>query len=337
MSLAHQTDDPPTALVNGLVACPAAELPPGGRGVFIRARDGAKLRVATWPAAFARASVIIMPGRTEFIEKFGEVIGELLRRGLAVGVIDWRSQGLSQRMTADPLRGHISDFKIHVEDFAEMAAGPFSGLPKPWIFLAHSMGANIAFLILKRIPGMAAAAAFTAPLFGILTGAIPMPLARLIAASTLVGLGTRYVPGGTTLTLLEETFAQQVVTHDERRYARAHAIVEVEPRLALAAPTIAFAKAVMAACDEIASPGAPEGLDLPILLALAGEELVIDNARTRQIAPRLPHARLVEFTGARHEILMEKDAVRGKFWAEFDVFVASAVPTLGRPASGGAV
>lgn len=322
MSLAEATN---ATLSNGLVVCPAAELPPGGRGVFARARDGASLRVALWPREAPRGSVIISPGRTEFIEKYGEVVGELLARGFAVGVVDWRGQGLSQRMTGDPLRGYIDNFGTYVADFAELAAGPFAALPKPWIFLAHSMGGNIAALILQRLPGLFTAAALTAPMFGVLTGTTPMPIARLIAASAHLGLGTRYVPSGTSKSLIEETFEENAVTHDARRYARAKAITEAEPRLALASPTIGWVKAALAACNEIAAPGGLDRVQIPLLLVLAAEELLIDNARTRSIAPRLRSARLIEIAGARHEILMEKDAVRAQFWNEFDAFAAKAL------------
>ena len=40
-------------------------------------------------------------------------------------------------------------------------------------------------------------------------------------------------------------------------------------------------------------------------------------------AKRLPHARYVEFEDAEHEILMERDDIRARFWREFDAFVAA--------------
>ncbi|MFO1187253.1 MAG: alpha/beta hydrolase [Alphaproteobacteria bacterium] len=307
---------------SGLVDIPAAELPPGGQAQFVRAGDGARLRVAVWRPASAGASVLLMPGRTEFIEKYGEVIGELMERGFAVGVMDWRGQGLSARLLSDPLRGHIDDFDTHVGDFAAMAAGPFASLPKPWIILAHSMGANIATNILLAMPDVARAAVFIAPMYAILTGKFPAGVARLIANGTLIGLKGRYVPGGTPTTILEETFAENIVTHDERRHARSRLIAEAEPRLALASPTIGFVRAAFAACDRISAPGRPEGLALPIFAAVAGEERLIDNAAARAVLARMPQAEVLEFAGARHEILMETDTIRNKFWSAFDTFLA---------------
>lgn len=308
----------------GLVDVPAAELPPGGEAHFVRAKDGALLRVAVWRPAGAGASVLLMPGRTEFIEKYGEVIGELLARGFAVGAVDWRGQGLSARSLPDPLRGHIDDFNTHVSDFAAMAAGPFAALPKPWIILAHSMGANIATNILLAKPGVAAAAALIAPMYAFLTGKYPKGVARFISNGALVGLAARYVPGGTATSVLTETFAENIVTHDERRHRRSRLIAEAEPRLALASPTIGFVRAAYAACDRIAAPGRAESLELPILAALAGEERLIDNTAAKAILARMPRAEVLEFPGSRHEILMETDAIRTRFWTAFDAFLPKA-------------
>ncbi len=314
-------------LANGLVPCPAAEIPPGGKGLVVRAPDGVCLRAGIWPheSPSPRGSVIILPGRTEFIEKYGEVIGELLARGFAVGVLDWRGQGLSQRVLGDARRGHIDTFDTYLTDFAQVAAGPLAQLPKPWIALAHSMGANIATLLLERDAGRFTAAALCSPMYGILTGTLPMPVARMIAASAGLGLASRYVPNGTGKSIVEETFDENLVTNDERRYGRSTAIAAMEPRIAIGSPTLGWVRAALAACDELALPGAIERIRIPVLLALAGQELLIDNTQARALAPRFPKGRLFEIAESRHEILMERDGVREKFWREFDGFTKEAL------------
>ena len=311
-------------LVNGLVPCTAAELPSGGTGAFFTAKDGARLRYAIWTQAnAAKGSVFILPGRTEFIEKYGELIGELLARGFNVAAIDWRGQGLSARLLSDPLRGHIADFRVYVEDFAALAAGPFASMPKPWTLLAHSMGGGIGMQILQLHPEFAQAAIFSAPLLNILTARIPKPVARLIGLGAKLGFAGSYVPSGRGKTILEEDFSENVVTHDERRYERPKSVALAEPRLALAAPTIGWAQAVFEGADRIFAPGALEVVKIPLLLLIAAEEALIDNDATRAASKRLPNARLVEIPGSRHEILMELDPVREIFWSEFDGFMTS--------------
>ncbi len=77
-----------------LVATPDNPIPPGAILSAARAIDGAPLRAARWvPPTARRGTVTILPGRAEFIEKYFEVVGELLARGFAVATIDWRGQG----------------------------------------------------------------------------------------------------------------------------------------------------------------------------------------------------------------------------------------------------
>ena len=86
--------------------------PPKGGGVrLVEASDGGKGRIAVWPARGGdtpsaakgrkkekpRGTVLLLHGRTEFIEKYYPVIEKLLQRGFAVATLDWRGQGLSER------------------------------------------------------------------------------------------------------------------------------------------------------------------------------------------------------------------------------------------------
>ena len=46
------------------------------------------------------------------------------------------------------------------------------------------------------------------------------------------------------------------------------------------------------------------------------------RAAAREFAARLPHGRYEELPDAEHEILMESDSIRARFWDAFDGFVA---------------
>ena len=51
-----------------------ADAPPGGEAWWVPTTDGARVRVAAWPAAAggpARGTVLLFPGRTEYVEKYG--------------------------------------------------------------------------------------------------------------------------------------------------------------------------------------------------------------------------------------------------------------------------
>jgi lysophospholipase len=61
---------------------------------------------------------------------------------------------------------------------------------------------------------------------------------------------------------------------------------------------------------------------IPVTIAFAGDEKLVDNNGLRMVASRLPAARLVEIPGAFHEILQETDEVRAIFWKEFEALAA---------------
>src|SRR5690349_23013410 len=122
------------------VRVPGNDVPIGAEEHWLEGRGGVKVRVLTAPPTHgpARGSVIVAPGRTEFIEKYFEVIRELQARGFAVFCIDWRGQGLSGRETPNPLKGHFSTLDDPVNDLATALKLLSAKLPRPHICLAHS-------------------------------------------------------------------------------------------------------------------------------------------------------------------------------------------------------
>ena len=64
-----------------------------------------------------------------------------------------------------------------------------------------------------------------------------------------------------------------------------------------------------------------EEITTPLLVFGAGRDRVVRTEAIREFVTHLPHARYVEIEDAEHEILMEKDSIRARFWVEFDAFV----------------
>ena len=122
---------------------------PAGEPFDFRGADNACLRAGLFPAPAARGTVVLMAGRSEFIEKYFEVIGELQQRGFNVATMDWRGQGLSDRLLPVREKGHIADFRSFRADLMrfseEVAMQRFAG---PYVLLTHSMGGAPALQIL---------------------------------------------------------------------------------------------------------------------------------------------------------------------------------------------
>lgn len=305
--------------------CPAANAltPAGGRVVSLTASDGERLRAAFWPARVEnpRGTVSILPGRAEFIEKYGEVVDELLARGFAVAALDLRGQGGSRRELADPLKGHVDDFSLYVLDIAALEAGLLGPLaPRPWFGLAHSMAACACLLAAREDALPFERLIASAPLiqiYSLETARLP----RLLAASLdALGLGGAYIPGGTGESALLKPFTGNRLTSDPTRYARNADIARGCPGLALGDPTIGWVAACFRAVDLLARPETPRRVRVPTLALLAGDDHVVSSRAAENFLSSMKVGRALTLPGARHEILMETDAIRAQFWAAFDAF-----------------
>lgn len=309
-----------------LVSIPGAPVPPGGTAEWIRGAGAVRLRAALFPAlGAARGTVVLSGGRTEPIEKYYEVIGELRERGFAVLAHDWRGQGLSQRLLPDRLKGHAHGFKDFVADYEALLRHYGNCLPKPWIALGHSMGGCLTLLALANGAGPFAAAVLSAPMLGLQTGGRPKKMSQMLA--WLMGrirpdeyiLGDPGDPHG-------ETFETNIVTHDPRRYARNRALYDAEPGFRLNAGTWGWLDFAFSASRWLKTAEGPTQIDYPVLVVAAGDEKLVDNGDQQQIVARIPHGRWTVIPGAYHELLQETDEVRAAFWREFDTVADAAAP-----------
>jgi lysophospholipase len=305
-----------------LLCVPQAPVPRGGAAEWVEGADGVRLRAAVFPAVRARGSVVVSPGRTEPIEKYYEVVEDLRGRSFSVLVHDWRGHGLSQCLSPDPLRGHGAAAAVYLEDFRRLLAAFEARLPRPWLALGHSMGGGLTALALAEGEGRFSGALLSAPMLGL---RLPLPSPGLVdgLARLMVGAGRSgaYVAGAGDP--LGGRFETNVLTHDRTRWARTHALLTAHPELQLGNVTwgwLAFALELSARMRRL-----PAGaLALPLAVALAEAERLVDNAAARAFAAKVEGARLVEVPGAFHELLMETDERRAVVWAAFDAVAERA-------------
>ena len=66
-----------------------AEGPQDSRAYWVRAKDGIRIRVAHFPSTGDRGTVLLFPGRTEYVEKYGRTAAELAEAGYHTIAIDW--------------------------------------------------------------------------------------------------------------------------------------------------------------------------------------------------------------------------------------------------------
>jgi lysophospholipase len=294
---------------------------------FIVTPSGARLRTALFPptpGAAERGVCVLLHGQTEFIEKYAEVIGELQARGFIVATFDWRGQGGSSRALADSRKAHIRDFAEYDEDLATFLAQVVAPLKAKAPFaLAHSMGGHILFRTLHDKPGAFCGAVMSAPMMGVSTRGQPAWVATLATAvMTAIGRQDDFVLGMEGRDPLKLNFEDNLVTSDRRRWAHTQAIIAKHPELRLAGPTWAWLKAAAASMAKVMASGYAEAIETPVLICGAGKDRICLTPAARDFAHRMPHGKYVAFEDAEHEILMENDSIRTRFWQAFDDFAA---------------
>ncbi len=94
-----------------LVSIPANPVPDAVVTGTLKTPDGVSLRFARWaPPPGRKGTVCLFQGRSEFIEKYFETVRDLRARGFAVATLDWRGQGLSDRVLRNPRKGYVRSF-----------------------------------------------------------------------------------------------------------------------------------------------------------------------------------------------------------------------------------
>jgi lysophospholipase len=292
-----------------------ARAPAGGEAWWLPTSDGARIRTAVWPAASglpARGTVLLFPGRTEYIEKYGPAAAEYTARGFSLLTIDWRGQGLTAREMEDTRLGHVHSFADYQRDLAAaMNLARWLDLPEPFFLVAHSMGGCIGLRALHE--GLEVkAAAFSAPMWGVRMEAWERPLAWASAlAAPLPGLGGRLTPR-TDLDhlLVAGSFENNDLTHDREMWDFMSLQIERYPDLILGGPTLSWLRAALFETTRLRRMAPP---DMPVLTMLGTDEGIVDPRPIRRMMARWKRGKLEMIEGARHEIMMELPQIRSRF------------------------
>jgi lysophospholipase len=293
-----------------------ADADPGARAFWVEAPgrpgDAARVRIALLGEG-GRGTVLLFPGRTEFVEKYGPAGRALAARGYSVLAIDWRGQGLTDRFLPDRRMGHIERFDDYQRDVAAMVqAADDLSLPRPWHLIGHSMGGAIGLrAVHSGLP--VASAVFSGPMWGIRLSAYMRSLAWTVTTlARPAGLGGRVVPTSSPETyLLAVAFDDNMLTTDRAMFDWMQAQLRAHPELALGGPSMAWVNEALREVRALRRVRAP---DLPGLCVAGENERIVDLADMRVRMGGWPAGRLVIEPGAEHEIMMEREEVRERFF-----------------------
>ena len=262
-------------------------------------RDGGRPHVA------ARGTVCIMQGRSEFIEKYFEVVTDLRRRGFAVLAFDWRGQGGSDRTAAEPTQGPCRRFQSTTRTISTRSSTMFccrtapsriSRWPTRWEEPSFCRPC-------RREPDLfARAVAFRADARACRASGAHRAARALAVGLDMVGFGGHFVPGGGETAVTTKPFAGNPVTSRLPCVTRARQHqVAAAPHLGLGDPTIGWVHAALRAMDPFRDPNYPLGVETPILIVAGSADTVTLDACSGGFAARLKAGAVIVVPGAKHE------------------------------------
>ena len=304
-----------------------AQGPAGGRAYWAEAADGVKLRLGHFVAEAARGTVLLFPGRTEFVEKYGRTAADLAAGGYDTLVIDWRGQGLADRLLEDVRTGHVHFFEDYQKDVAAMvAAAEALNLPRPWHLIAHSMGGCIGLrALMDGLP--VSSCVFTGPMWGIRISAPVRAAAWALGwGSARVGLDHKIAPGMSADSYVAiQPFDGNQLTTDDEAYAHLRHQITAEPGFQLGGPSLRWLYESLAECRVLAQRPSP---DLPCLTFCGSNERIVDVAAIRTRMAHWPNGHLEMIPNGEHEVLMEGPQMRrhvmSQILAHFDAACGGA-------------
>lgn len=292
--------------------------------------DGHEVRRIDWQRSSSapRGSILFMPGRADFYEKYLESLDQWHRAGWRVTAADWRGQAGSGRLGNDMVTGHIDDFSTWTADLAYMWKQWSAETEGPHVLIGHSMGGHL--IMRAMVDGLVHpdAAVLSAPMLGMNGPPLPLPVLHGVAAMmTRMGDPMRQawkwsekpgeLPAG----------RANLLTHDADRYADEAWWRESRPELAMGPASWGWVERAYASWRVLEAPGALEKVDVPVLIVSTSSDKLVSHAANIRGAARLPKGKLVAFSEeAHHEILREIDQVRDRMMAEITTFLDEAAP-----------
>ena len=305
---------------NAVFDAEIAEGPANSSAYWLNTEDGVRLRIGLWkPDTAALGSVLVFPGRGECVEKYGRNAAEFGKYGYATLVIDWRGQGLSDRLTGDRMVGHVLRFSDYHKDVAAMLkAAEDLELPKPWHLFGHSMGTCIGLrALINGLP--VASCGFTAPMWGIKMTAFQRLIALPLSwATQALGKGHVYVPGDKGQErksyVLSVDFQDNRLTSSADMYDYMVNLATELPDRQTAAPSMGWLYQALRECKALSSMPSP---NIPCLVFCGDKDELVDISAVQDRMSRWDEGQFKMIRDAKHDVLSELPEIREPAIASF--------------------
>ena len=297
-----------------------------GEAFYFSLNEKEDLRVAFWNLGSAKGTIILQSGRTEFIEKYYEVVSEFIERGYAVAMMDWRGQGLSSRISKDIRIGHIDKFETYDQDFIKVMNECFKEkCPPPFIGFGHSMGGCLLASYLISEQNSLDKCILCAPMISVRANAVSRRLVKILGVLDILGFGSfpmQKPSWNEKMGWQEESFEDNALTTDEDRFKRTFHLLENFPELGVKGITVGWLKHALKRTNDFKQINWGDELQTPLLLLDATQDKLVNSQLNKALLSQSNLTKVVSIE-AQHEIMMEQDQIRAEAWKAIDNFLSS--------------
>ena len=293
----------------------------------LQSADGINLAYSYVIPAQAKATILLVQGRTESMMKYHELMWELSQQGYAVFTMDHRGQGLSDRMLENREKGHVEKFQQYVDDQLLFVNSVVLGKQPAGqlLLLTHSMGGAVGSFLLAQQPTLFKAAVLSSPMHMPNTEVLFSEADGCYLASVLGWMCSDCFAGFVDVPYNETPFAENVLTQSEVRYQAFRDQYRAQPKLQLGGPTWQWVNESCDIADEF--PQLAKTIQTPFLILQGTADTVVSNSAQDEFCQNAGKAcaGVVKISGAKHELFIEKDVYRQQALAELLGFFDKAL------------
>lgn len=275
---------------------------------------GCRLHVAQFNAPNEKAICLVMPGWSECVIKYCELIKEFVEQGISVVAYDHRSQGFSERPQF-LVQESLSEQNTHVEDFHMVISDALlvymqcilPRLKQNFYILGFSMGGLVASNLASCVPctGLILISPCLRP-------RIRLVFAWFVKLLRFMGQGEKFIPKPQSAD--DKTPAMSRDTSSTPRKIFWEELMVMYPEICINGLSIAHIDEMFN--SQVDPMRLAKRLQTNRVLILSAEnELYVDNSRINELCDRLDEDidvsyRHVHILDSKHEILQERDEIR---------------------------
>ena len=271
-----------------------------------------------------KATVVMVHGSTEGVEKFREMVWYFLREGFSVWQIEQRGHGYSYKTVTDHSLVQIEHYRDLIRDLRYFTKKIVKKDPEsagmPLYLYGHSMGGGVSACYLERYPDDYSKAVLSSPMLELDSGNIPVwAMSAFAKLMITLGKGASYLPGA--VPYQKEPDFEHSCSNCPERYSWYHEFTNENPQYQTCAVSLQSALEYLRITQEAVREANVGKIRADILLCQAGKDDVVKPAgQEKFIALLKDRGRLVRFEDAKHEIYMGKDEDINRYLREIFAF-----------------